>query len=69
MRQVLISAFRAHSSSNLMSFAASIGLGDAYNCGLLKGDGLAIDVGNFDLGLVTPVGLGSRYTFAATFFL
>ena len=52
-----------------MCFTTTIGLGDAYNSGLLKGDRLAIDVGNFDLGLVTPVGLGSRYTFAATFFL
>ena len=69
MRHVLIGALRAHISSNLMCFTTSIGLGDANDCGLLKGDRLAIDVGNFDLGLVTPVGLGSRYTFAATFFL
>ena len=69
MRHVLISALRAHISSNLMCFTTTIGLGDAYNSGLLKGDGLAIDVGNFDLGLVTPVGLSCRYAFAATFFL
>ena len=65
MRHMLISTLRAHCCTDLMCFTATIGLGD----GLLKRDRLAIDVGNFDLGLVTPVGLGCRYAFAPAFFL